>query len=263
VGASGSATGIDVAALDGELATLGATLNDAFERLRAAVVREERFAADVAHELRTPLATLRSRAELALSRERDGGDYRVALQDVLAASRAMQGTVDDLLLLAGTEAGGFQAERFDLREAVLRAADGALPAARASGRRILVELGDRPAVVHGSPALLERLAANLLENALRHGRAQPPADAVEVEVRPGERAATLLVRDRGPGFPATLLPRLFERFTRGDPSRTRETGGSGLGLSICRAIVAAHGGTIRAQGRDGGGAEISVTLPTD
>jgi len=251
---------VDLSRTEGELRTLGVTLNGAIDRLAEAAARERRFSADVAHELRTPLAVLRSGTELILARERSGDEYREALERARQAGLRMQRLVDEMLLLARCESGGLPDAPLDLADVVRRALDSLKAAGVLEDGRVRLDGGQAAVMVRGSPPLLQRVVESLIENSLRHGGADAP---IEVQLRAEGRAAGLTVRDRGPGFPSELLPRLFERFSRGDVSRSRESGGSGLGLAIVLAIVRAHGGEVSAGQREGGGAAVVVTLPLD
>lgn len=283
LGAEASAIGrgslerrLDLTRVDGELLALAQNLNEAFDRLAGAVERERRFASDVAHELRTPLAVGRSSLELALLNERSPEEYRAAIRSALDASRRLEQLVGSLLLLGRAEAraegrpdgraeagraetGRRPPERVDLRGATAAAVQGLDALAVESRTPLLPRLGESPIFVRGDAVLLDRLVANLVENALRHGGAT--REGVEVVLSAAGETVTLSVLDRGPGFPAELLARPFERFARGDRSRNRATGGAGLGLAIVRAIARAHGGDAHLENREGGGASVRVSLP--
>ncbi len=244
--------------VEGELRDLATTLNRAFDRLAATAAREKRFAADVAHELRTPLAALRSRVELALSRDRTSEEYREALRVALESGRRLEGIVAPLLLLARVEAGSLRREPLDLRAVVERAVESLRPAPEAASVDLRVENAAHPVPVAGDAVLLDRLVSNLVDNALRHGGS---GRQVDVRVADTATAAEVTVLDRGPGLAPSLLGRLFERFARGDDSRARDTGGAGLGLAIALAIARLHGGDVTAAPREGGGAVFTVLLP--
>ena len=247
---------LDASRVEGELRDLTDTLNQAFDRVSALAARERRFAADAAHELRTPIAILRSHLELSLSRERTPDESRSTMQTALDATLRLDQIVRALLLLGRLEGGRLQTTSLDVRDVVRRAVEALRPAAERAGARIETSFPTGTVDVRGDGVLLERLVSNLVENALSHGGGDVLAalsvDAVD---------ARLVVSDRGPGFAAELSPRLFERFARGDASRTRATGGAGLGLSIARAIARAHGGDVTATSREGGGASVVVRLP--
>lgn len=251
---------LDLEEVEGELRELAQTLNAAFERLAGAVARERRFSSDVAHELRTPISIARSTLELALLRDREPEAYREALRQTLDANSRLEAIVTSLLLLGRAESVCLVKKPHDLRAIVASAADSLAPTARKAGVEVKLTLPETPVPVLGHSTLLERLAANLIDNALRHG-ASPWG--VEVLLGTGEGQARIAVMDRGPGFPDDFAERAFERFARADDSRARKTGGAGLGLSIAKAIARAHGGELHARKRVGGGAELLLALPLD
>jgi signal transduction histidine kinase len=249
---------LDLAHTEGELLDLARTLNAAFDRLAGAVERERRFASDVAHELRTPLAITRGELELALSRERTPVEYRDAIREGLAANGRLEALVSSLLLLARAESSVLEKKPVDLGAVVTSAIDSLVPESRRAGVTVRASLPSVPCFVLANPSLLERLVANLVENAIRYG---PSPQGVEVALEVSGPRATIFVRDRGPGLPEEFIARAFARFSRADESRARVSGGAGLGLSIVRAIARAHGGDVAARPREGGGAEFVVDLP--
>jgi signal transduction histidine kinase len=254
--ASGSPARLDVHAVDGELRELADLLNQGFDRLSSTVAREKRFSADAAHELRTPVTASRAQIELALSRERTSQEYKATLASLLDVTVRQQSLIEGLLFLARAERPLDQSEPVDLR-ALLISTFGT--AASASGRepRVALDLPGKPVFVAGHRDLLACLVTGLVDNARRHGGSP---ESVEVALAETGVDAVLSVLDRGPGFPPELLDRLFERLARGDASRSRATGGAGLGLSIAKAIVDAHHGTITAGPRPGGGACVRVSF---
>ncbi|GAA3000965.1 HAMP domain-containing sensor histidine kinase [Streptosporangium longisporum] len=212
-----------------EVARLAETMNRTLDRLEVAVGRHKRFVADAAHELRSPLAVLRTRLELAPP----GPLAAEALTDV----ERIQALTSDLLLLARLDAGEpVHTEEVDAGQVV------AEEAARARPRpeiEVALEVA-ADAVVLGSAGQLRRLAANLVDNAVRHA-----ASAVVVRLAVEEDEVVLDVRDDGPGIPAEHREAVFDRFTRLDEARDRDAGGSGLGLAIARDIAVRHGGGLR------------------
>jgi signal transduction histidine kinase len=238
-----------------EIARLATTMNAMLARLQDATEQQQRFVADASHELRSPLTRIRTEAEVALEGvERAGpgaADTEATLASILEDAAELQRLVDDLLHLARADAGAATPERrpLDLDDVVMREVD----RLRAGGHRI-----DPSAVsgahVMGDATQLARAVRNLLDNAVRHARS-----SVTVELGEHDGVAVLAVRDDGPGIPAADRERVFERFTRLDDARSRDAGGSGLGLSITRQIVEAHGGTIRVD-TDGTGAAFVVEL---
>jgi len=223
--------------------------------IRASLQRQREFAADASHELRTPLTVVRNDLEI-LSRHRtDDPGEREALEDATAEAVRMSRLVDDLLLLARTDADAAPIERadLDLAEVALGAVDGLTE--EAERRSISVELDVVPASVRGDAGRLRQLVTILVDNAIRHGRA---GGHVWVDVRPAAGRAELVVSDDGPGIPAEHRADAFERFWRRPAAHTS---GSRLGLAIADWIVRAHDGTIELDERPGGGARFTVDLP--
>ncbi len=251
---------LDPVRVDNELADLARTLNAAFDRLAQTIDRERRFSADAAHELRTPIAVLRACVEVALTKARDPAEDESALQETLTQVLRLNRIVDDLLLLARFEHGEALDQRVDLRSAVLASVEFARAIDPAVASSLRIDLDEEPLWVAGSASLLERVASNLIANALAHGGS---ADGVDVRAHrvAAEGMAELVVADRGVGIPPEIGAHVFERFFRGDPSRSRASGGTGLGLAIVAAVVAAHRGSVSHRPRAGGGTEFIVRLP--
>lgn len=234
-----------------EIRALALTLNSMLDRLEAAHGRERDFAADVAHELRSPLASMRTQLEVA-QHLGEGGDLVDGLHaDVLR----MATLVEDLLTLARLEASPAAAPAQPVAVADLLAH---LRERYADGRVALVaQPPPRAAVVAGDPDALDRVLANLVENALRHARSR-----VEVAVlSAGPRSVRLVVDDDGPGIPERDRERVWLRFTRLDEARARDAGGSGLGLAIVRELLAQHGGRATLEDAPLGGLRVAVDLP--
>ncbi|MER5597665.1 HAMP domain-containing sensor histidine kinase [Streptomyces sp. NPDC002265] len=233
------------------------------ERVRHSEERMRRFLADASHELRTPLASIAGYAEL-MNRGPGRGEPLLAWRRVSAESARMTGLVEDLLLLARLDEGRpLQSAEVDLASLVAGAVRYERAAADGHDWRLDLRLGV-PAMVVGDEARLHQVVANLLANARTHTPAGTTV-VVTVEATAGARGATcaVRVRDDGPGIPPGLLPTVFERFTRGDASRSRATGtagGSGLGLAVAAAITAAHGGRIDVHSEPGR-TEFTVELP--
>lgn len=242
-----------------EIHRLAVTLNAMLDRIDAATQRQRTFVGDAAHELRSPLASLRVQLEVA-QRLGPAEDLPTLVDEVLVDVERIDRLVDDLLALARQdEAGGTvrRAEPVALDELTSTVVAGYLHA------RVPVTVADAAsATVNGDADGLRRVVINLIDNAVRHARSE-----VSVEVGPGRLAgrptATLRVTDDGPGIPAAERERVFDRFYRLAASRARESGGTGLGLSIVRDLVRAHGGTVRLTGRPDGssGLQVTVILP--
>ncbi|WP_150209272.1 sensor histidine kinase [Streptomyces venezuelae] len=246
-----------------EIARLARTVNDTLDRLERSDARQRQFTADASHELRNPLAAVRSRLEVALAGAPRPGDRpdRESVRAALAETDRLQRIAADLLLLARLDGGadGAAGEPVDL--ALLAAEDAARrPVPRPRQVRLRVE-AEAPVPATGRPARLERALANLVDNALRHARTEVVVRAYAAA--PGTAAATavLEVRDDGPGIPAADRDRVFERFVRLDEDRGRTGGGTGLGLPIAREIARAHGGEVTAGEAPGGGTRLVLRLP--
>ena len=209
------------------------------------------FVADASHELRTPLATIAGYTELARRRPETS---TTALAKVETESARMTSLVEDLLLLARLDSGRpLERRSVDLSRLLLEAVDDARVVDPERSWRL--SLPDEPIVVTGDATRLHQVVSNLLTNARKH---TPPGSTVTVTGSSGPTGAGFTVHDDGPGFAPGLVPRAFERFTRGDAARTR--GGVGLGLSLVQAIVGAHGGAVSLDSRPGD-TTVSVVLP--
>jgi signal transduction histidine kinase len=241
----------EVAELARTLEEMLQALNEARAETEATLRRQRAFVADASHELRTPLTSVLANLEL-LSEELEDPELAGAARSALNSSQRMRRLVADLLLLARTDAGR-EAPRTptDLAGVVTDAAAELGPIA--GDHRL--ELDVEPAVIPGTRDDLHRLAANLIENAIRH---TPPGTAIDAAVRREKGDAVLTVADAGPGIPPGLAERAFERFVRGAGDRA---GSSGLGLAIVRAVAESHGGSVTLDTPPGGGARFVVRLP--
>ncbi|MEU7078896.1 HAMP domain-containing sensor histidine kinase [[Kitasatospora] papulosa] len=260
-----------------EVGQVGAALNrmlghvgSALDARQKSETRVRQFVADASHELRTPLASIRGYAELTRrGRESTGPDTRHALGRIESEAERMTGMVEDLLLLARLDAGRpLSYESTDLSPLVIDAVSDARAADRAPGgssgaaHHWRLELPEVPATVSADPTRIQQVLVNLLANARTH---TPPGTTVTVRVREarGELPwVTLEVQDNGPGIPAELRPHVFERFARGDASRSRNAGSTGLGLAIVQAVAAAHGGLAEVRSVPGD-TVFAVHLPAD
>jgi signal transduction histidine kinase len=245
---------------DDEVAELAATFDAMLDRLGQSFDTQRRFVANASHELRTPLAVMRTEIDVTLSDpDADVAEYRRMATVVRDASERANALIESLLLLARTDA---QAGRRLVRKVPADLATSASAALAATSREakrlnLVVQADLRPAPVVGDPGLLERLAGNLVENAVRYNHLQG-----RIWVRTGSDAqhAMLVVGNTGFEVEEADVPGLFEPFRRGGRERTGARG-SGLGLSIVRAVCDAHGGTVGAVALSGGGLEVTVTLP--
>ncbi|MEO8602348.1 MAG: ATP-binding protein [bacterium] len=241
---------------DDEVGRMVVGLNRMLDRLAHAVGEMQRFTADAAHELRTPLAVLRTGLEVTLAHPRSADEYRAALCDALDESERLTQLAEDLLTLARQESADAsrRSETVDVREMVHELVDAWEGQAATRQISLVAETGSAlPA--RGSAADLYRLFGNLLDNALRHS---PAAARVAVRAEIADDRIHVSVSDTGPGIAADEIERVFERFYR---ARAAGGTGSGLGLSIARAVARAHGGDLRLTGGAAGGCVAHVWLP--
>jgi len=248
-----------------ELGQLALTFNNLLERLEASFEQQRRFMADASHELRTPVAILRGETEVTLSQpERSPSEYRETLSILRDESRRLARIIEDLFTLARADAGQYP---LTLRDAYLdELASDALVRGRSlalSKNITLVSAIEPDLPIRADEVLLERMLLNLLDNAIKYS---PVGSTVTLGCRRDRERYLVSVTDNGPGIPAELQPRIFERFFRTDKARSRsegETGGAGLGLSIARWIVEAHFGKLELEGSDSSGSTFTATLPAE
>ncbi len=251
--------GTELGRLAGALDDMLGQLEAAFDERVAAQARLEQFVADASHELRTPVTAIRGYAELYRSGGlEDRANLDRAMTRIEQESERMGGLVEDLLLLARLdEHRPLERETVDVR-ALAADATQDLQAIEPERPVVLDVDGSAPVLVSGDEGRLRQLLANLLNNARMHTPAGTP---VTVTVRRTGETVRIVVADEGPGIAASDQRRIFERFYRTDRSRSRESGGAGLGLSIVAAVVAAHGGTVRVDSATGSGATFTVEIP--
>ena len=243
-----------------ELGQLAVTFNDLLTRLEASLVQQRQFMAEAAHELRTPVATARTAAAVALQRpRRDEREYREALEVIEQQTARLSRIVDDLFTLARADAGSYPVRTVpmyldEVVEEVVRAGR-----ILASGKQVTIELTSVPsAAFTGDEDLMRRLVANLLDNAVRHA---PPGTAVNVAVTEATEGFSVSVSDRGPGIPRESQPHIFERFYRGDANRATADGGAGLGLALARWIARLHGGDVSLTHSSAEGTTFTASVP--
>ena len=236
-----------------EMRALARTFNTMSERLSAIDSQRRSFLADVAHELRTPLAIMRGRLEAMLDGIHPRGDDH--LRAILAHAESLERLVGDVATVAQAETGALplNLEQVDLEVLANGVAEDFAEAARQRGVLIGVRAGDGASPITADAARLRQALANLVANAVRYGA---PGGAIEIGIEGSARGAVIRVRDDGPGIAAELLPRVFERFVR-DPG----SAGSGLGLPIVADIAAAHGGSASAASAPGHGTTVTLVLP--
>jgi signal transduction histidine kinase len=242
---------------DDEVKDLADTIDSLLARLEDAFEAQRRFVASASHELRTPLTLNRALLEVALADPgASAGDLRTACEEVLAAGEHQEKLVDTLLTLATSERGLDHREQFDLAAVTRRALELHRPAAESRGLRLTHRLGH--AAVRGDPDLTERMAANLIDNAIRYNL---PGGSVEVQTETRFDHAVLTVGNTGLPVPAEQADRLFQPFQRLTADRAGHPDGHGLGLSIVRAIATAHDAGLKTRLRPGGGITVEVHFP--
>jgi two-component system OmpR family sensor kinase len=247
-----------------EIGRLGLALNGMLSQIESAFAertasnrRLRRFVADASHELRTPLTSIRGYSEmLRRGAAESPADGDLARRRIEEESIRMTGLVDDMLVLARLDQGRpLEVEPIDLQAI---ASDAVADARVVAPQRDINLTTSGPVVVNGDDTRLRQVLGNLVRNALVH---TPPQTPIDVWLSTEDSIAKLSVTDHGPGLPADDIDRIFEPFYRADPSRSRDSGGAGLGLSIVSAVVTAHGGHVKVRQTEGGGATFEVDLP--
>jgi heavy metal sensor kinase len=243
-----------------ELERLSSTLNEMIGRLESAFKKISQFTADASHELRTPLAVMRTTAEVALRNPNDSGEYRTALERVVAETERTSYLVDNLLLIARADSGraGLARGPVDLVAAVDEACLQANVLAQVKGISMVKQLPLRSIAASGDRDALRRLFLILLDNAVKY---TPAGGEVVITVEESDGRFSGTVRDTGIGIPQAALPHIFDRFYRVDRARSRALGGAGLGLAIARWITEAHGGTLSVASEVDRGSQFRVQLP--
>ena len=242
---------------DDEIDQLAGTINDLLDRLGAYHAQVIRFTADASHELRSPLGAMRAAVEVALQKPRTVEAYRDTLASVGEQCDRLTNLVNGLLLLARADAGELEVRRepLDLHAVAADVAEMFEPLAEERGVSLVLGLTSFVTVL-GDSSRLRQLVTNLVDNAIKFTGA---GGTVTLRVERDEERARLLVSDTGMGIPVEHLPHVFERFYQASPARTGE--GYGLGLSICKWIVEAHGGSLQVESRPGKGTTFIVALP--
>jgi heavy metal sensor kinase len=242
-----------------ELGKLAHVFNDLLTRIESSFDGMRRFTADASHELRTPLAIIRGEADVALSQDREPGEYRETLAIIQDEARLLSGTVEDMLALARADAGQrrLKLEEFyfnDLIEECVRSAR-----ALALNKNISLDFeSSDDTAFRGDEDLLRRMAVNLLDNAIKY---TPDGGSVSVKLWREDGRINLRVTDSGIGIPTEDAARVFERFYRADKARSRAEGGSGLGLPIVKWIAEAHLGSVSLESAPERGSSFTVSLP--
>jgi two-component system OmpR family sensor kinase len=240
-----------------ELEQLARSFNNVLDRLGSALSTQRRFMADASHELRTPISIMRTAADVTLSREtRDEAEYREALAAVSQQASRLTRLVDDMLVLARVDGGGYPVVLASVNLTALVGECVRELRPRADNQDITVRTSLDTVTLKGDEALLRRMFSNLLGNALKY---TPPGGSIDVSLTKGEAGVVLQVADTGPGIPPEDRERVFERFVRLDPARG--AGGAGLGLAIARWVAEAHSGRLQIVSSGSQGSVFAVSLP--
>jgi heavy metal sensor kinase len=251
---------IDVKNRQDEIGALVKTFNDMIERLEKSVNKIRQFSGDVSHELRTPLTIIRGEIEVLLRKKRTEEEYMKTLKSALEESSRMEKIIDDLLFLSRVEA--LDKSKFNktvqLEEVLANVVKIRNQSAENKGLALLAE-NVKPAKVKGNKELLERMITNVIDNAIRY---TPSGGRVEVLLTEIQNTVQLEIRDTGIGISDESLPSIFDRFYVVDKSRSRETGGAGLGLSIVKWIADNHGAEIEVQSKEGQGTSFIINFPS-
>jgi len=242
-----------------ELSSIAETMNRMLDRLEQGFLREKQFTGDASHELRGPLAKVIAEIDLILSTDRSLAEYRDALVRCRGYAESLKRIVESLFLLARLDQ---ETARLDMQatdiETLLVHVINRLPQVDAERVDLELEEGSGPIVVQCDGRLISVLVRNVIENALRYS---PQEERVKVRIRRESGTAVLEVEDHGPGIPEDRKEQVFDRFFRLDESRSRDTGGAGLGLAIVRAIARAHASKVELRRSPQGGTTIACCLP--
>jgi heavy metal sensor kinase len=243
-----------------ELQSLSETLNEMFARLERAFKRVTQFTADASHELRTPIALMRTRTEVALRKQRSEAEYRETLFRINQELERTSALIENLMILARADSGteSLQLAPTSLNELLLEISETARLLAEGKSIQYHQQLPETPVCVSGNAPSLRRLFLILIDNAVKYTRHNGRISVV-LDTRGG--AAVTEIHDTGVGISPSDLPHIFERFYRADESRSRESGGTGLGLSIAKWIAEAHRGKIVVVSKAGEGSVFRVQIP--
>ncbi len=258
---------LETPVVDDEIGAMARSLNTLLERLHAALDVNRRFAADAAHELRSPITAMAGEIDVALRRDRTTAEYQETLRLVRDRLSALSSVISDLMLLVRSQEGRDIVKRQELALESLVGSSIARLRSVALSRGVTISTGDLGGLsTYGEPGLLGRVFDNVLENAIRynreHGTVSITGSFTDSAAGSWE-AGRIVVRvtDSGPGIPDGETDRVFDRFYRVDTSRTRHTGGAGLGLAIAREVLALFHGTIRVEHTSAQGTSIAIDLP--
>ena len=243
-----------------ELRRLTETVNAMLGRIEASFRRITQFTADASHDLRTPVAVIRTTAEIALRKNRSEPEYREALLRIHDTSVETSGLLENLLTLARADAGaaGLEMHPLDLGNHVRKAQERGAILAATKSLSFTSQVPESAVMVRADAIAIDRLLLILVDNAVKY---TPSGGRCEIALTASGKEAHISVKDTGMGIEASELESIFERFHRADKVRSRETAGSGLGLAIARWIASVHGGSITAESATGAGSVFHVRLP--
>jgi two-component system heavy metal sensor histidine kinase CusS len=258
VGASSLGQRLSLDGLPAELAELGREFNLMLERIDAGYSRLQAFSGDLAHEMRTPVATLLGRTQVMLTKQRSAAELREALESNVEEFERLSRLIADMLFIARADAGEtpIHKETFDLAQEAQHVAD--YLGLMAEDKGVSVQVAGDPAAVSADRLLVQRAITNLLTNAIRHS---PTGARIRIETGAGRSVSWLEVCNEGEAIPAEHLPHLFDRFYRADAGRARDSGGSGLGLAIVKSIMETHGGAVSAASSAEGATRFRLEFP--
>lgn len=244
-----------------ELDEMTKTINFMLDRLEDSFKRINQFTSDVSHELRTPIASLKIGTEVILSKDRTAEEYCGLHEDNLKVLERINGLISDLLELSRSDSGAgiLHLKSFNLNNMLRELQNIFMPVSEI--KKIYLSIDEMPDIqINGDEILLRRVFSNLLDNAIKY---TSPGGCVNASLEDRKDEVIVRIEDTGMGISQDHLEKVFERFFRVDPSRTRETGGTGLGLNICKSIVELHKGKIEVKSKLGKGSTFEVILPKD
>jgi heavy metal sensor kinase len=243
-----------------ELGQLAQVFNETLDRLEHAFEQLKRFTSDASHELRTPLASIRSVGEVGLQKDGSRAEYRDIIGSMLEEVNRLTSLVDSLLTISRADAGSLRLERVPIQIMQLARDAVALFEVLVEEKRLNVMLsGAEFAIIHGDPLFLRQALVNVLHNAVKYS---PIGATIFVRIQEGPLGVTVEIEDSGPGVPLEDRPKIFDRFYRVDKARWRESGGAGLGLSIAKWVVEAHGGSIELDSKITAGCSFRFQFPS-
>jgi len=244
-----------------ELHELSATLNEMLDRIELSFTKVQQFSSDASHELRTPIALMRTTAELALNKDRDIEAYRDALHQILQESERTSGLIEDLLSLArsGTSS-QLSMQSTDLAAIIRKCCMKIAPLAAENNIDSSLAINGSPALIQGNPESLERLLLIVLDNAIKYSHSP---GRIITKIEQNGTFINVVVEDSGIGIAEGDIPRIFERFYRADKARSRDSGGAGLGLSIAKWIAEMHRAEISVVSKLGLGSSFRIQFPQD